>query len=135
RKDDLEAALARPGGGSPHLGQSPVYQQARNRFPGPLSGFSFLDAERFLETDEAKQLLRSILEGVAGATEPGKKADTEANPSADAEASSDAADEPAQAEEPAIPFPELQIPRGYLKWLLSATARDARSFRFVGIVE
>ncbi len=135
RKEELDAALARPGGGSPHLGQSPVYQQARNRFPGPLSGFSFLDAERFLETDEAKQLLRSILEGVAGATEPGKKAEAEANPDADAEASSDAADEPARAEEPAIPFPELQIPRGYLKWLLSATARDARSFRFVGIIE
>ena len=134
RKDDLEAALARPGGGSPHLGQSPVYQQARNRFPGPLSGFSFLDAERFLETDEAKQLLRSILEGVAGATEPGKKADTEANPDADPDASAGESDD-AQAEEPPIPFPELQIPRGYLKWLLSATARDTRSFRFVGVIE
>ncbi|MGH9788225.1 MAG: hypothetical protein ACRD4U_05940 [Candidatus Acidiferrales bacterium] len=131
RKEELETALARSGGGNqPFLGQSPAYQQARNRFPSSLSGFSFLDAERWLETDAARQLLRAILEGAARtSTEPEKKSDAEQDPNADSQA------DPAPAEEPQIPFPELQIPRGYLKWLLSATTRDARSFRFVGIIE
>ena len=132
RKEELEAALARAGGGSSYLGQSPAYQQARNRFPASLSGFSFLDADRWLETDAAKQLLRAILEGAARtSTEPEKEPEGEPDPGADAAP----ADDTAQAEEPQIPFPELQIPRGYLKWLLSATTRDARSFRFVGIIE
>jgi len=148
RQEELEAALARAGGASPFLGQSPAYQQARGRFPASLSGFSFVDAERWLETDAAQALLRAILEGAGrSASEPDKESEAEAeaeaepesepepDPNADSEAEPAPAEEPAEAEEPPIPFPELQIPRGYLKWLLSATTRDARSFRFVGIVE
>ncbi len=135
RKEELEAALARADGGRAFLGQSPAYQQARSRFPALLSGFSFLDAEHWLETDAAKQLLRAILEGAARtSSEPEKKpeaADADATPGTD----SPPADDPAQAEAPPVPFPELQIPRGYLKWLLSATTREAHSFRFVGIIE
>ncbi len=135
RKEDLEAALARAHGGSPFLGQSPAYQQARSRFPASLSGFSFVDAEHWLETDAAKQLLRAILEGAARtSSKPDKKPET-SDPDAHSGADSPPAEDSAQAEEPPVPFPELQIPRGYLKWLLSATTRDAHSFRFVGIIE
>jgi hypothetical protein len=143
RQEDLQAALGRAGGGSPFLGQSPVFQQARSRFPAALSGFSYLDAERWLQTDAARELFRTILEGVAQrSAEREKEAEAETTPEAEAdpnaEADADAAppeDEPPQAEEPPIPFPELQIPRGYLKWLLSATTRDAHSFRVTGIIE
>lgn len=137
RKEELEAALARADGGNqPFLGQSPAYQQARGRFPGSLSGFSFLDAERWLETDAAKQLLRAILEGAARtSTESQKEPEGEPDPNAEPTADAPSANDSAQAEEPQIPLPELQIPRGYLKWLLSATTRDARSFRFVGVIE
>jgi hypothetical protein len=136
RKEELEAALARAGGGSPFLGQSPAYQQTRGRFPASLSGFSFLDADRWLETDAAKELFRAILEGAARTSVESEK-QSEEDPESNANPDEDQppGDEPVQAEEPPVPFPELEIPRGYLKWLLSATTRDAHSFRFVGIIE
>jgi hypothetical protein len=143
RKEDLEGALGRAGGRNPFLGQSPAYQQARSRFPAALSGFSYLDAERWLETDAAKELLRTILESAtrrSGETEKEPEAEPKADPEDDPNAEppvepAPPQDEPPQAEEPPVPFPELQIPRGYLKWLLSATTRDAHSFRLVGIIE
>lgn len=138
---EIEAALARVGR-EPNLRASATFQGTRARFPSTVSSFSFIDAERWLATADVAKFLESMAKGIAEAARRQQQSD-EAEAEA-AEAETDETEEPSakgpelarrQPEVPEIEPPQFQIPRGYLKLLLSATTKDARGLYHTGYIE
>ncbi len=127
----LERAL-RPIETGQGLRDNPVFQQARSRFPAELTGFSFADAEKLLASPDFAQWLEKMAQQLArGARQEmaAKKAPESSPPPTTPE-------QPLAAQTPEIPpAPEFKIPKGYLKWLVSATSRDARGLFFTGTIE
>jgi hypothetical protein len=138
---EIEAALARMGH-EPNLRSSATFQETRARFPAAVSSFSFIDAERWLASGEVAKLLEGMAKGMAEAARRQQESD-------ESEAEAEVA-EPEEPEEPSLEGPELarrqpevpeieppqfQIPRGYLKLLLSATTKDQRGLYHTGYIE
>ncbi|MGH9863612.1 MAG: DUF3352 domain-containing protein [Candidatus Acidiferrales bacterium] len=112
---------------------NPVFQQARSRFPAELTGFSFADAEQLLASQNFAQWLDKLAQEMAHRAQQEtetRRATGDAPPPA-------AAEQPPvkQAQEITPPPLEFKIPQGYLKWLMSASSRDARGLFFTGIIE
>jgi len=138
---EIEAALARVGR-EPNLRASATFQETRARFPSSLSSFSFIDAERWLASGDVAKLLEGMAKSMAEAArrrQEGDEAEAEA-----AEPETDEMEEPSaegpelarrEPEVPEIEPPQFQIPRGYLKLLLSATTKDAHGLYHSGYIE
>jgi len=138
---EMQAALARMGH-EPNLRASATYQETRARFPAALSTFSFVDAERWLASDEVAKLMEEMAKGMAEAARRQQESDE-----SEADASEAESTEPAEPSEegpelarrepeaPDIEPPHLQIPRGYVKRLLSATTKDSHGLYHTGYIE
>jgi hypothetical protein len=138
---EIQAALARSGH-EPTLRSSATYRETRARFPAALSTFSFVDAERWLASDDVAKLLEGIAKGMADTArrqQQREESEVEASETEPTQPEEPLEEGPELArrepEAPAIEPPHLQIPRGYLKRLLSATTKDAHGLYHTGYIE
>ena len=111
----LQRTLARVAD-SPSLAEADVFRRARSRFPAELSTFGFMDVDAWLASGVIERWLEQ-----AAAAQQSKPAD-------DGEAGA------APAEPPPTPL-KLNIPRGYLKWIVTGTTQDARGIYHSGYIE
>lgn len=129
RQDEVEKAARQTGSGRT-LRDNPAFQQARARFPAELSSFSYADADRWLESGVVAGFLKEMAKGLA---DVGGRS---TNPPAAEASTPEASTEPEAAPRPPAPEPpEFKIPRGYVKWIFSATWRDAHGIYHTGIIE
>lgn len=111
----LKHTLARAAD-APSLADSEMYRRARGRFPAKLSSFGFVDVDAWL----ASGVVESLIEQAAAAQQSKATGGNDA-------------DDAAAAPPPAMP--KLTIPRGYLKWIVTATTQDARGIYHTGYIE
>jgi hypothetical protein len=145
-RSEIQQALRRASGG-PSLRQSPVFLEARGRFPAELATFSFVDAQTWLASGALAGLVRQMAGAMTEAQQrPEQPGEAEQNPEPQEIPPPPQAPAPAEqgapnlhrrpSPEPAeLPPPEFQLPQGYLKWLLSATTSDARGIYHTGYIE
>lgn len=139
---EIYRALQRTAEG-PSLRDNPTYEQLRSRFGPELSSFSFLDVEHWLESGRAEEFLQDVAKGMAQAAqqaereEPGSETSpADLKPAAPGLPEEKPASPHAPEKEQTFPEPlELKIPRGYLKWMFSATTREAHGLFHTGYIE
>jgi hypothetical protein len=115
-----------------------MFQSLRGRFPSNLSTFSFVDVERLLNSEDAKEFLQMLTEQATAAErkeEASEPAELEPpGPAPSTEAPSQPEDSPPPEPFPSRP-PDLEIPTGYLKWWVSGTFRDQQGLHHTGYIE
>lgn len=111
----LKGTLARTAD-SPTLADSEPYRHARSRFPAELSTFGFMNVDAWL----ASGVIERFLEQAAAAQQAKSTGDNGEGQAPTA---------------PPPPMPKLTIPRGYLKWIVTATTQDARAVYHSGYIE
>lgn len=128
-QEEVEKAVKTAGPGR-SLRDNSAFQQNRQRFPAELITFSYADADRWLESGAVATLLKEIAKSMvdSGRRQP-------ATPAQEPQPSEGQTPEASAPSVPAPEPPELKIPRGYIKWILSATSRDASGIYLTGIIE
>jgi hypothetical protein len=130
---EIQGALERLGSG-PSLRDNPAFQEARSRFPADLSSLSFTDAERWLASGDVTRFLEQLTKSMVEAAR--REAKTEESTADASDPDPPTSDGPELKRRPAEEEPpQLEIPLGYVKWVLSATTKDARGIYHTGYIE